>query len=76
MPGVDGAQLLTKVMHRHPHTLRILLLDKTDRDTSPSAFGTGLINTSSSRLTARSCRQLSPARLRCVRCSRTNRLSA
>jgi len=39
MPGVDGAQLLTKVMHRHPHTLRILLLDKTDRDTSLRLLG-------------------------------------
>ena len=39
MPGMDGAQLLTKVMHRHPHTLRILLLDKTDRDTSLRLLG-------------------------------------
>jgi CheY-like chemotaxis protein len=28
MPGMDGPELLTKVMNRDPHTVRILLLNK------------------------------------------------
>ena len=33
MPGMDGAQLLTKVMERHPHTIRIVLSGQSDIET-------------------------------------------
>src|SRR5947207_1225410 len=33
MPGMDGAELLTKVMNRDPHTVRILLSEPADRQT-------------------------------------------
>jgi HD-like signal output (HDOD) protein len=32
MPGMDGAELLTKVMDRHPHMVRIVLSGEMDRD--------------------------------------------
>jgi HD-like signal output (HDOD) protein len=33
MPGMDGPELLTKVMNRDPHTVRILLSEPSDRET-------------------------------------------
>ena len=32
MPGMDGAQLLTEVMKRHPHTVRLVLSGHADRE--------------------------------------------
>src|ERR1017187_6368046 len=32
MPGMDGAQLLTEVMKRHPDTIRIVLSGHADRE--------------------------------------------
>ena len=32
MPGMDGAQLLTEVMNRHPHTVRLVLSGHADRE--------------------------------------------
>jgi HD-like signal output (HDOD) protein len=32
MPGMDGAQLLTEVMHRHPQTVRIILSGQSDQE--------------------------------------------
>jgi len=32
MPGMDGAELLTRVMDRHPHMVRIVLSGEMDRD--------------------------------------------
>lgn len=32
MPGMDGAQLLTEVMNRHPHTVRIILSGQSDQE--------------------------------------------
>src|SRR5580704_3137639 len=32
MPGMDGAQLLSEVMKRHPHTVRLVLSGHADRE--------------------------------------------
>ena len=39
MPGMDGPQLLTKVMNRDPHTVRILLAEQSDREPVLRLFG-------------------------------------
>ena len=39
MPGMDGPELLTKVMNRDPHTVRILLAEQTDREPVLRLFG-------------------------------------
>ncbi|MFA6543870.1 MAG: response regulator [Limisphaerales bacterium] len=39
MPGMDGAQLLSEVMHRHPRTVRIILSGHADQDLVLKAVG-------------------------------------
>lgn len=39
MPRMDGAQLLTKVMSRHPRTVRILLSGQDDRESAVKLLG-------------------------------------
>jgi putative nucleotidyltransferase with HDIG domain len=39
MPGMDGAELLTEVMHRYPKTARIILCRDADRAALPCLFG-------------------------------------
>ena len=39
MPRMDGAQLLTKVMNRHPRTVRIILTGQDDRATAAKLLG-------------------------------------
>ncbi|MBI4324710.1 MAG: HDOD domain-containing protein [Chloroflexi bacterium] len=39
MPGMDGAELLFKVMHRNPQTVRIALSDQADRETLLESLG-------------------------------------
>jgi HD-like signal output (HDOD) protein/CheY-like chemotaxis protein len=39
MPGMDGIQLLSEVMHRYPHTCRIVLCWQADRPLLPRVFG-------------------------------------
>ena len=39
MPGMDGAQLLTEVMRRHPRVVRIVLSGQSDQETRLRAAG-------------------------------------
>ncbi|HXG18067.1 MAG TPA: response regulator [Methylomirabilota bacterium] len=39
MPGMDGAQLLTEVMHRHPEVIRIVLSGQANREIVLKAVG-------------------------------------
>lgn len=39
MPGMDGAQLLTEVMKRHPQIIRIVLSGQSDQDTVMRSIG-------------------------------------
>jgi len=39
MPGMDGAQLLTEVMHRHPEVIRIVLSGQANREIVLRAVG-------------------------------------
>jgi HD-like signal output (HDOD) protein len=39
MPGMDGAQLLTEVMHRHPEVIRIVLSGQANREVVMKAVG-------------------------------------
>lgn len=43
MPGMDGAQLLKRVMQLHPETTRILLTGEPGRDTAVTAINEGQI---------------------------------
>lgn len=39
MPGMDGAQLLTEVMQRYPHVIRIILSGQSDQETILRSVG-------------------------------------
>lgn len=39
MPGMDGAELLTEIRNRHPHTIRIMLTGQADEESTIRAIG-------------------------------------